>query len=150
MKKYIALIVFSMVVLSCNARGFFFFSTGTEVYQVKELPDNYKIQTADNGEIHVNLGVIYKEFSIFGLPVWNWEVDKYVYLPDNYESLDSDNIVYYKVEYGDFLKIKQIVGHLPEKPELSFWRSYGGKIIFVPLLLFLQMIFFGSGGEDKE
>ncbi len=59
------------------------------------------------------------------------------FMPDNYDSLRDGNYVFYNIDADELRAVEQFVGDLPEKPELSFWRSYGGKLIFLPFILFL-------------
>ena len=128
-----------------------FFNWGTEICVVKEMPDDYMIQTTDYGVIHVNLGVAYNEFSLFGIPLWNWDVEKYILLPDNYDSLDKGNYVFYNIDAEELRRIKQLVGDLPETPELSFWRSYGGKLIFLPFIILLLIgLFTPSNNTERK
>ena len=52
---------------TAQAKGIpLFFNWGTEIYIVEELPDDCRIQTADHGIKHANLGVAYDEFALFG------------------------------------------------------------------------------------
>ncbi len=137
-----------MFFLTCanttQAKGFFFFSWGQEIYQVKELPKDYTIQTEEHGRTHVNLGVIYNEFSIFWIPIWNWDVDTYVLLPDN-----SDDL-YYNIDKETYSEIRHIVGDLPANPKLSFWRSIGGKLVAFPLILFLLYLLSPSSNKREQ
>ena len=144
----------SLFFLACanttQAKGFLFFSWGTEVCQVHELPKDYMIETSEYGKIHVNIGVIYDEFSIFWIPTWNWNVDTYVLLPDNYDTLNKGNYVFYNIDKEELSKIRQMVGDLPEKPELSFWRSIGGKLITFPVILYFLFLLLSPSKNDKE
>ncbi|MBO6216800.1 MAG: hypothetical protein J6N73_04035 [Prevotella sp.] len=146
-------VICSLFFLICanttQAKGFFFFSWGQEIYQVKELPKDYTIQTEEHGRTHVNLGVIYNEFSIFWIPIWNWDVDTYVLLPDNYDTLEKGSYVFYNIDNEQLREIRQKVGDLSDKPELSFWRSIGGKLLVAFLLLFLCGIFTPSTNEKE-
>lgn len=52
---------------TAQAKGIpLFFNWGTEIYIVKEMPEDYVIRTTDYGVIHANLGVAYDEFALFG------------------------------------------------------------------------------------
>lgn len=141
-------VICSLFFLTCanttQAKGFFFFSWGQEIYQVKELPKDYTIQTEEYGRTHVNLGVIYNEFSIFWIPIWNWDVDTYVLLPDN-----SDDL-YYNIDKETYSEIRHIVGDLPANPKLSFWRSIGGKLVAFPLILFLLYLLSPSSNKREQ
>lgn len=141
-------VICSLFFLTCanttQAKGFFFFSWGQEIYQVKELPKDYTIQTEEHGRTHVNLGVIYNEFSIFWIPIWNWDVDTYVLLPDN-----SDDL-YYNIDKETYSEIRHIVGDLPANPKLSFWRSIGGKLVAFPLILFLLYLLSPSSNKREQ
>jgi hypothetical protein len=127
-----------------------FLNWGTEVYIVKEMPDDYMIQTTEYGAIHVNLGVAYDELSLFGIPLWNWNVEKYILLPDDYDTLDKGNYVFYNIDAGELRRVQHFVGELPEVPELSFWRSYGGKLIFLLLILLLLYGLFSPSTDTEE
>lgn len=126
---FLRMVVCSFFFLLCansaQAKGVpLFLSWGTEISIVKEMPEDYMIRTTDNGVVHVDLGVVYDELSLFGIPLWNWNVEKYVFLPDNYDSLRDGNYVFYNIDADELRAVEQFVGNLPEKPELSFWRSY--------------------------
>lgn len=145
--SYLRIAICSILFFICAnttyAKGFLFFSWGTETYVVHELPADYIIQT-EYGNRHANLGVVYQEFSLFGIPIWNWDVNGYILLPDDYNTMEKGCIVYYNLNAKEFQKIESIVGNLQGTPQLSFWRSYGGKLIFLPFLLpFLLAILSG-------
>ncbi len=76
----VCLFFFLFCANTAQAKGIpLFFNWGTDVCVVEELPDDCRIQTADNGVVHVDLGVVYDELSLFGIPLWNWNVEKYVF-----------------------------------------------------------------------
>jgi len=73
---------------TASARGIIFYSNGEKVEAVKQLPDSAII----NDE-HVNLGVMYKQFSIFWIPMWNYGETKFVLIndkKDTYYDLTSE------------------------------------------------------------
>ena len=141
---------FLFCINTAQSRGFLFFSWGSEIYTVKELPEDYMIQTNEYGKIHANLGVAYKEFSLFWIPFWNWDVVDYILPPDNYMTLDKGKYVFYNIDAEELRRIQQLVGDLPETPKLSFWRSYGGKLVFLPfILLFLYGLFAPSTNSEE-
>ena len=141
---------FLFCINTAQSRGILFFGWGSEIYTIKELPEDYLIQTKEYGEIHANLGVAYKEFSLFWIPIWNWDVNEYILLPDNFKSLDKGKYVFYNIDAGELRRIQQLVGDLPETPKLSFWRSFGGKLVFLPFILLILYGLFAPSTNSEE
>lgn len=147
--RFLFIFVLSFISVNhVNARPLFIFQYGDAVSVIKELPEDYTIATTD-GDIHVDLGTIYKKFSIFWIPVWNWNVDKYVLLPDDYDK-DDKNIKYYDVDEEELSKLRNVVGELPDKPELSFWKRFGGKLIILLIIALMVVGGKSSNGADAS
>jgi hypothetical protein len=103
-----------------SAKGVIIYSTGEKVEIFKELPDDATIDDA-----HVNLGVMYEQFSIFWIPIWNYGETKYVLIndqEDTYWDVDTETIEQLRTEFNV---------DVPEKPSIGFWNKTGGKIIWI-------------------
>jgi hypothetical protein len=117
---------FSFVATSVSARGVIFYSTGEKIEIAEKLPEEFVFQ---NGE-HMNLGVMYEQFSIFWIPVWNYGETKWVYVNDKRDSYDDDvtaeELEMLRTEYGI---------DIPDEPKIGGWNRVGGKIIWGIIIL---------------
>ena len=121
-----------------SAKGVIIYSNGEKIEVVKKLPDDATI----NDE-HVNLGIMYKQFSILWIPMWNYGETKYVFIND------KKNTYYdFGAEDKELLKTNFDVD-VPEAPTIGFWNKIGGKIIWGILLLVIIYGIWTSRKDDK-
>ncbi|MEZ5426541.1 MAG: hypothetical protein R2747_09770 [Pyrinomonadaceae bacterium] len=135
-----AFILGIMIVPARAAAGFFSYG-GEEVIKVADFPDTKEFYHPQHG--YIDAGYVYKQVSIFFIPIWNYEgrwvghigsEEKYLPMPkDLMDKLAADAGV-----------------QLPETPDLPFWEAVGGKIIFslIILAIFGWKIF--SATFDRE
>ena len=116
-----------------------FYSNGEKVDITKTLPQEAVV----NNNEHVNLGTMYKQFSIFGIPVWNYGETKYVLINDK-----KDKYCDLSAEIREMLKTNFTI-ELPEKPTIGFWNKIGGKIV-LGVILAAIFIFFVTRKGRKE
>ncbi|MCL2247037.1 MAG: hypothetical protein FWC10_08010 [Lentimicrobiaceae bacterium] len=123
MKKVIlTLTLFVVLCFTANnasAKGIIFYSNGEKAEIATKLPDHAII----NDE-HVNIGVMYKQFSIFWVPIWNYGETKHVLIndkKDTYYDLDDETIEILKEDFNV---------ELPQKASIGFWNKIGGKLIW--------------------
>lgn len=119
-----------------------FFSFGGETTaKIVDFPDTDHFLSQDG---YVDAGVIYKQITILFLPIWNYDIrwagyleeDPYSYIPLTREELK------------DLAESAEVT--LPEVPVLPFWTSYGGKIVFLILLLSLLWYWRSDKGETEN
>ena len=140
MKKVIlALTLFGALFFTANtvsAKGVIFYSLGEKFDIAQKLPDNFKI----DGN-HVNLGIMYKQFSVFWIPVWNYGETTYVFIndkEDGYYDVDAEDIETLKTKFNVTV---------PEKPTLSFWNKIGGKLVCLVIILVLGFFALRKGDD---
>ena len=124
---------------SVSAKGVIIYSNGEKIEEVKQLPDSAIV----NDE-HVNLGVMYKQFSIFWVPMWNYGETKYVLIndkKDTYFDLTPEEFEMLKTEFNV---------DVPKTPVIGFWNKTGGKIIWGALILAAIAGWWTSRKDDKE
>jgi hypothetical protein len=100
------------------------YSSGEKIDVAKELPDDALI----DGQ-HVNLGVMYEQFAIFWIPIWNYGETKFVLVNNNndlYYDLTEEDIEILKTEFNV---------DVPKKPTIDFWNKIGGKLVWVAIIL---------------
>jgi hypothetical protein len=139
MKKVIfSIALFSALFITANnvsAGVVIFYSNGQKIDVVQKLPKEVIIDKK-----HVNLGVMYDQFAIFWIPLWNYGETKYVLIndkEDTYYDLDEEDLEMLRSEYD--VKIS-------EKPSIDFWNKIGGKLIG---LVVLGFILFGYWAKRK-
>ena len=121
-KTILTLALFVVLCFTANnvsAKGIIFYSNGEKAEITVKLPDDAII----NNE-HVNLGVMYEQFSIFWIPVWNYGETKHVLLNDKkntYYDLDDESIEILKEDFNV---------EVPQKASIGFWNKIGGKLIW--------------------
>ena len=137
--SFILFIALCFMANTASAKGVIFYSNGEKIETVTKLPDNAVI----NNE-HVNLGVMYEQFAIFWVPMWNYGETKYVLINDErntYYDLDQEDIETLKVEFGV---------NIPDKPAIGFWNKIGGKIIWSIVIFAAVYGFWSSRNDDEE
>lgn len=129
MKRFILaiLILFSIGSLQkIEAKGVIVYGLGETVSKTQDLPEECTL-----GDEHVNLGVMYEQFSLFWMPIWNYGDVQYVLLndkEDTYWDLDEEMIETLKSDFG---------AEMDETPSIPFWTKVGGKPIIILLILFI-------------
>lgn len=128
---------------SAEARKPVFFSFGGEaISKVQDFPDTEAFQFEDG--TYVDAGCIYKQVSIFFIPVWNYDVRWCGYTGEN------DSYVPLTKEDLDAMA-KEADITLAETPSLSFWNSIGGKLVFLALIgAFIAYSIFSSDDEEED
>ena len=112
-------ILFSM---QASAKIPAFFQIDVEqVFKAQELPDTAYLLLEDG--TYMDLGVFYKQLTVFFIPVWNYEIQWCGYVGNDTQLLILDE----EALEG----IVQATGLLfPNAPSLPFWPSIGGKLLF--------------------
>lgn len=103
-----------------------FFQVGAEhVYKAQDLPDTDYFQLEDG--TYMDLGVFSKQFTIFFIPLWNYDVEwcGYVGNDDELITLTEENLTEIAQEAGITIA---------ETPSLPFWPSIGGKLLFLVII----------------
>lgn len=127
MKKPLFLFLFTLLLLPAKAAGAeIVYHNGPKYSTLIELPAEVQI----NGK-HVNLGVAYKQFGLFWMPVWNYGKIGYVFLTDNEEMFWTAN-----KEQLAFLKTKYKID-IPDTPSIPLWQKIGLKPLIIFALLYL-------------
>ncbi|MDR0873464.1 MAG: hypothetical protein LBN27_08385 [Prevotellaceae bacterium] len=122
-----------------SARGVIIYGNGEKIEVTEKLPDSITID-----DEHVNLGVIYEQFSIFWVPMWNYGETKYVFLndkEDSYMLADEEDLQYLR----DELKI-----NVPEEPSIGFWNKIGGKLIWAVVFALIIYGLLPSRKKEEE
>ena len=118
----------SITATPASARGVIVYSNGETIEVVQKVPDDVIFE--EFVEEHVNIGVMYDQFSIFWIPMWNYGETVHVLIndaEDTYYDLSVEEIEYLNEEYG--LEISTA-------PRIGFWNKIGGKMIWGAVLLF--------------
>jgi len=116
------------------------YSSGKKVEMVKEIPN----LVVDDERF--NLGVMYDQFSIFWIPMWNYGETKYVLFSEDknsytYLDLDAEDLAIIKEEFNvDF----------PDKPTIGFWNRIGGKLIWGLVILAAVAGWWWTRNDDDE
>ncbi|MDR1985124.1 MAG: hypothetical protein LBQ28_09950 [Prevotellaceae bacterium] len=102
------------------------YSDGLTFETQHQLPDSIIV----DGK-HVNLGIAYKQFAIFWIPIWNYGTTEYVLVSDNEKDaydLSEEGLAWLKEEYNI---------NTDKAPSISFWNKIGGKLIWGGFILLL-------------
>ena len=115
---------------------------GEEIIKVADFPNTEEFENG-RGE-YFDAGYVYKQVTIFFIPVWNYD-GKWV----GYVGEKNSYLQLKKAEL-DRLAAKANV-RLPETPALPFWDSIGGKLVFgLILLLYLGWKFLSASIDVQE
>lgn len=139
-KMFLALLgfMFILAIQEVQAKGVIIYGTGPKLEVTEKLSEEAII-----GNTHVNLGVMYDQFSLFWLPVWNYSKAQYVYISDDettYWDLDEEDIAFLSEEY----KIE-----LTEASP-SLWNKIGLKPVIIFLVITLIWGAISSKKDEEE
>jgi len=104
-----------------------FYSWGGEkIIKVKDLPDTPDFRTRSGK--YVDAGYLYKQITVFFVPVWNYG-GKWV----GYTGSDKS---YLRLKENKLRAIaKKAKIELPKSPTLPFWDAIGGKLVILALFV---------------
>jgi len=115
---------------------------GEEIIKVADFPNTEEFENG-RGE-YFDAGYVYKQVTIFFIPVWNYD-GKWV----GYVGEKNSYLQLKKAEL-DRMAAKANV-RLPDTPPLPFWDSIGGKLVFgLILLLYLGWKFLLASIDVQE
>src|SRR5262245_8540551 len=118
------------------------FSFGSEeIIKVADFPNTEEFQLR-RGE-YVDAGYVYKQVTIFFIPVWNYDGRWAGYVGKEDFYLD-----FKKEELDQLANLANV--KLPESPTLPFWHAIGGKIVIGLILLLYFGWRFVSGAIDED
>lgn len=132
----------ALVSTPASARGVIFYSTGEHLDIFQKLPADFEFEDGD----HMNLGVMYNQFSLMWIPVWNYGETKWAYVNDAKDSYD-DNVTEEELE----MFRTEYAYDIPDKPRIGFWDSIGGKLVWAAVIA--GAVIFGrnrKGDDDEE
>ena len=146
-KLIISTSIFVMLMsVSINAAPVFISFGGEKIIKVADLP-NTKEYFMENGQF-LDAGYVYKQVSIFFVPVWNYDGKwaGYIGSDELYLPLTKDHL--------DLIAAAENVT-LPDTPPLSFWETVGGKLVVgLIFLLYFAWKFLvrriETQGEDND
>jgi len=142
MKKVLMLVcvlVFMGITQEVEAKGVIIYHNGPTISKVADLPTEATIENS-----HVNLGVMYDQFGLFWLPVWNYGETRYVLVDDaenTYWDLDEEELQSIKEEFS--LDVSN-------EPSVPLMSQVGLKPVIAILLGFIVWGQFGKKKEEKE
>ena len=146
MKTILSLILFVSLSLSVANRAeaipIFYSWGGEKISTLVDLP-NDSSTFADAKRGHVNIGCIYKQFSLFWIPIWNWDVRccwQYEGDDSTYGELSDEDAKFFAADYGKKLP----------KPKPDLWNRMSGKVIILAFAAFLVWGSIGGKKEDEE
>jgi hypothetical protein len=135
-KTFLLLIVLLLSNIRASAKEIpIFYSYGIDVEKVIDLPEKeeYTIEDENGRSYHADLGIMHEQFSIFGVPLFNYGEEEYVLFYEGatdykYVDLSRDEIKY----------LRELYPSISLTPELPFWDVWGGKLL---ALLIIGLIF---------
>lgn len=143
MKRFLLLFLAVFALASSEnvltAKTVIHYSNGPHCEIFKELPDSMMI-----GNEHVDFGIMYKQFSISSMPLWNYGDVEYVFLSGDkksYWTTDDEDLNYLRNE----LNIE-----IPEKASPSLWNKIGMKPLVVLMLMYLCWKYFIKKEDEDD
>lgn len=143
-KIHVLVLAFSLMSFyTAEAKMPVFFSWGGEnTSKVTDFPDNESYQLEEGK--YVDAGCIYKQITIFFIPVWNYNLEWCGYIPDS-----DGYIPLTKAELDELAAIEGVV--LPDVPSVSFWNAIGGKLVFLLIIgAFIAYAVLSPNEEEEE
>ncbi len=143
MKKLILFIfmVFSLGALqTVEAKGVIIYHDGPNLETVEILPENAKFEDGT----HFNLGIMYNQFGLFWMPVWNYSEAEYILISDDGKS-------YYELKESELAELsKEFSIEIKDKPSPSLWNKIGLKPVLVLLVAAIIWGYLPSRKKKEE
>ena len=125
--------IMTMASIPCKARHIpLLFDYGTDIVKIQELPQTSDF---DIDYHHVDLGIYHGQFSIFGIPIWNYGDEKYVL----YRKNSSNDYTYYELDFEEIYTLHELFD-IPLTPKLPFWDKYGVKLLVILIIMTIIII----------
>ncbi len=144
MKKLLLSLVFGVALTLVSipvAHGMIIYSTGEQMDIFQKLPAEFEFDDGD----HMNLGVMYSQFSIFWIPVWNYGETKWVWSNDAADAYNDD------VSEEELELLRTELGYdIPDEPRIGFWNRIGGKLVWTAVILFVVLFGRNKKKDDEE
>ena len=142
LKSMFAIVFLAALSASVEAAPVLFGWGDEEIIKVADFPDTEDFEYS-HGE-YIDAGFVYKQVTVFFIPVWNYNGKWVGYLEKN-----ENNLKLKKSELDQLAEKANV--KLPESPTLPFWHSIGGKIVFgLILLLYIGWKFLPDSIGDEE
>ena len=113
---------------------------GETVHKVVESPDTPRFLWED--DTYVDAGALYKTFTVFFVPLWNYDIRWVGYIGKSDEYLEFTQVELEELAAGANIE-------LPQSPSLPFWDSYGGKLVFL-LVVFIGILIIAANSPSKR
>ena len=125
-----------------DAQPVFFSIGGERTHKIADFPDTAEFQTSGVLRYYVDAGVVYKQITIFFLPLWNYDIRWAGYMPNTSQYVDMT-----RSELEELATRANVV--LPRDPELPLWDRVGGKLV-LGLLVVILWLYRSRYGYDDE
>ncbi len=130
MKKAIMFIFFIISINPLYVQAGLLSYDGEEIIEVMSLPNDSRFQTPDGK--YVDIGYIYKSVTILFVPIWNYD--------GRLIGITGDKDTYLDLTHEQILGLSSEAGRkLPKKPYLDFWHRFGGKFVFLLVIIFFVL-----------
>ncbi|MCX7148546.1 MAG: hypothetical protein NTY05_03910 [Rhodocyclales bacterium] len=117
-----------------------FFSWGGErIIKVADFPNTDTFKT--RGGQHVDPGYRYKQITLIFTPLWNYDGQWCGYVDDSGRYLEID-----KTKLDAAATAAGI--SLPVTPSLPFWEAYGGKLLWLVVIVVIAVV--GKSGSKND
>lgn len=142
LKSMLGVVFLVLASASVQAAPVLFSWGGEEIVKVADFPNTDEFEYS-RGE-YVDAGYVYKQVTIFFIPVWNYDGRWVGYVGKGKSYLELN-----KTQLDQLAQMANV--KLPASPTLPFWHAIGGKIVFsLILLLYIGWKFLSSSAIGEE
>ena len=126
----VGLFLFTSVIFASHVQAQFVFWEygGDTIEKVADFPDIPYFET-DNG--YMDIGIKYKEFTVFFIPLYQWDKSFVGVVPNNLDVYFE----YTESELREFANVANITLPLITQVRLDFWKEWGGKFCILLILM---------------
>ncbi len=118
------------------------YSTGPTTESIHKFEEPIVVDYKNYGD----LGVIFEQFSIMGIPIWNYGVDPTYVLYNEYNL----SISYLELSTEDIHELCEVYDiEVDSEPSLSFWNKFGGKLIIL-LIIIAVVAYYALKSDDDD
>ena len=119
---------------------------GEKIIQVMQLPDVPAFQNGSGDQArYIDVGYRYKQFTVFFIPLWNYDGKWCGYIGSDEQYLDFSEKELREMTIEAGLSF-------PEGSPIGFWDRFGGKflVLLIPVLLMIIGNFVPDKKENEE
>ncbi len=127
-------------------RGAIVYGTGPTTQSLYKFAEPVEVE--GDSQTYTDFGIVFEQFSILGVPIWNYGETTYALYSESATTIDYAEIT--NEDLKEVLVDFEIPGEFSAEPSLSFWNKIGGKLVVLAVFGALVAFYALRGGKDED